>query len=134
MNYLIDTCVVSDLFKKIPSTIKHFERVSPNHIHISAVSIMEIEYGLRLNSEKEKKIRPIWDAFLKQVQTVPFSQKCAKETALIRASLKNLGQPVGPYDILIAGTAVAYDLIVVTSNLSELKRIPLLSIEDWRES
>lgn len=133
MNYLLDTCAVSDFFKKLPSTVKHFERVMPKQIHISTVSVMEIEYGLKLNSDKEKKLRTLWNALLEEIQTVAFSKFCAKASADIRGDLKVLGQPVGSYDILIAGTAVAHDYIVVTSNISEFKRIPKVLFENWRD-
>jgi tRNA(fMet)-specific endonuclease VapC len=134
MSYLLDTCVISDFFKKMPITIEHFERVSPKQIHISSISVMEIEYGLKLNSEREKKIRPIWDALLKEIRILPFSEPCANATAIVRAILKTSGLPIGPYDILLAGTAIAHDLVIVTSNLNEFKRISAVSIENWREN
>lgn len=52
--------------------------------------------------------------------------------AAIRATLKQEGQPIGAYDVLIAGTAVARGLIVVTSNVGEFRRIAGLQVEDWR--
>lgn len=132
MNYLLDTCTISDFFKKTASVVDHFERISPKQIHISTVSVMEIEYGLKLTVEREKKIRPLWEALLKYIQIVPYSDRCAAATALIRANLKTVGLPIGPYDILLAGTAVALDLIFVTSNINEFKRVPHITIEDWR--
>lgn len=133
MNYLLDTCVVSDFFKKVPTTIEHFKSISPKQILISTISLMEIEYGLNLNPQKEQKIRPIWEALLSKIKIVPFTESCAKATASIRSDLKNSGKLIGPYDILIAGTAIAHDLIVVTSNVNEFARISSLTIEDWRE-
>jgi tRNA(fMet)-specific endonuclease VapC len=93
---------------------------------------MEIEYGLRLHQERENKIRPIWNSLLQVVQVVPYSSQCAKATASIRSNLKAAGLPIGPYDILIAGTAVAQNMIVVTSNCGEFKRISSITVEDWR--
>jgi tRNA(fMet)-specific endonuclease VapC len=133
MNYLLDTCVISDFFKKVPNVLQKFESLSPKQIHISSVSVMEIEYGLMLNPEKEIKIRPIWNQFLKHIQIIPYSQECAVETSYVRAKLKTKGLPIGPYDILIAGTALANNLIVVTSNHSEFNRISKMQIENWRE-
>ncbi len=134
MNYLLDTSVFSDFFKKIPATIERFEKALPQQIHISTVSVMEVEYGLKLNSEKEKKIRPIWDTLLKEIRVLPFTEACARATASIRSNLKITDQLISPYDILIAGMAVAYDLVVVTSNIGEFKRISVITIEDWRKS
>jgi tRNA(fMet)-specific endonuclease VapC len=41
--------------------------------------------------------------------------------------------PIGPYDVLIAGQAMARDMILVTHNTQEFGRVPGLRLEDWRE-
>lgn len=51
----------------------------------------------------------------------------------LRGELSRTGNPIGPFDALIAGTALTHRLIVVTSNSSEFRRVPGLSVEDWRE-
>lgn len=132
MDYLLDTCVVSDLFRKIPTVIKHFETIAPGNIHVSSITVMEIEYGLKLNPEREKKIRPVWKRLLDNIQVVSFSPHCACAAASIRAILKAKGLSIGPYDSLLAGTCVAHDMIMVTSNLGEFNRVIKLSVEDWR--
>jgi tRNA(fMet)-specific endonuclease VapC len=132
VNYLLDTCVISDFFKRIPSVITHFENLSPSQIHISTITVMEIEYGLRLNEEREKKIRPLWDALLKQIKIVIVCHQCAIAIATIRAKLKSAGLLIGPYDILIAGTALANNFTMITSNLKEFNRISEIKIENWR--
>ena len=132
MNYLLDTCVIADFFKKIPSVIAHFEKSSPSELHISTVTVMEIEYGLKLYEDREKVIRPRWEALLQQIKVVSFCPQCAISTAAIRSKLKNSGLPIGPYDSLLAGTALAHHMIMVTSNLKEFKRRSEIEIEDWR--
>jgi tRNA(fMet)-specific endonuclease VapC len=54
--------------------------------------------------------------------------KCA---ATIRADLETRGKPIGPYDVLIAGTALANKSVLVTHNTSEFERIEGLQLEDW---
>lgn len=132
MNYLLDTCTVSDLFKKVPAVVKRFEEVSPKQIHLSTITVMEIEHGLRLHADREKKIRPVWDTFSKLITIIPFSHYCGAAAAKLRCYLKSSGQPIGPYDILIAGTALAHNQVVVTSNTKEFKRMPEIVVEDWR--
>jgi tRNA(fMet)-specific endonuclease VapC len=133
MNYLLDTCVISDFFKKLPSVVKHFKEISPEKIHVSSITVMEIEYGLKLNKERDSKIRPLWSALLNHIQVVSYSPNCSIASASIRATLKNIGTSIGPYDVLIAGTALAENLIMVTSNASEFGRISELTFEDWRK-
>jgi tRNA(fMet)-specific endonuclease VapC len=132
MNYLLDTCVVSDFFKKTPSVIAHFAEASPNQLHISTITVMEIEYGLRLNKEREKKILPLWERMVNLVHVVPFCSLCGTASANLRANLKKSGTPIGPFDILIAGTAHAHNYIVVTSNTREFERLAEIQIENWR--
>jgi tRNA(fMet)-specific endonuclease VapC len=40
-------------------------------------------------------------------------------------------QPIGERDLVIAATALAADLIVVTGNLQHFGRVPGLEVEDW---
>ena len=54
--------------------------------------------------------------------------RCAAE---IRAVLNAAGTPIGSYDILIAGQAVARELTLVTHNTREFSRVQGLRIEDW---
>lgn len=132
MIYLLDTCTISDFFKKNQSVVKHFESVAPDQLRISIVTVMEIEYGLQLSAERAAKIRPLWNSLLRILQIEPYSERAAIETATIRANLKVKGMPIGAYDILIAGTAMAHKMVVVTSNVGEFERIQELPIENWR--
>lgn len=132
MNYLLDTCTISDFFKKIPTVINHYKSISPESIHISSITVMEIEYGLRLNAERAKKIQPLWKELIKHIHVVTYSPQCAIASAMVRATLKSQGLPIGPYDVLIAGTAIAHQMTIVTSNINEFTRIHNVAIEDWR--
>ena len=50
----------------------------------------------------------------------------------LRARLALIGRPIGPYDALIAGQALARQLILVTHNTGEFGRIEGLTVEDWQ--
>jgi hypothetical protein len=49
----------------------------------------------------------------------------------IRASLAALGTPIGSNDLQIAAITLAHNLILVTHNTGEFKRVVGLTIEDW---
>jgi tRNA(fMet)-specific endonuclease VapC len=55
----------------------------------------------------------------------------AFSAATIRAQLEQQGTPIGPMDVLIAGTAMSLQSTLVTHNVREFSRIPGLSIADW---
>ena len=99
---------------------------------VSALTRMEVDYGLALNAERARKLVPVLDAFFSAIATLPFDVVDAQAAAAIRAALKTRGQPIGAYDVLIAATGLARGLVVVTSNTSEFKRVGGLQVEDWR--
>ena len=64
---------------------------------------------------------------------VPFGVDAAYVTGQLRASLARAGTPIGPYDVMIAGTALVHGLILVTANMREFSRVLGLQLENWRE-
>lgn len=132
MKYLLDTCTVSDFVKGQPNVLARVKATSPNLIAVSALTRMEVDYGLALNAERAKKLAPLLDAFFSSIATIPFDEADAQAAAATRAALKTKGQPIGAYDVLIAGTGLARGLVVVTSNVGEFKRVSGLHVEDWR--
>lgn len=132
MRYLLDTCTVSDFVKGQPNTLTRIKTTSPSLIAVSALTRMEVDYGLALNPERARKLAPILDSFCAAITTLPFDTADAQAAAAIRATLKRQGQPIGAYDVLIAGMGLARGLVVVTSNLGEFRRVAGLQVEDWR--
>ena len=132
MKYLLDTCTVSDFVKGQPNVLEHIKATSPTLITVSALTRMEVDYGLGLNAARARKLAPVLDAFFLTIVTLPFDEIDAQAAAAIRAALKTKGRPIGAYDVLIAGTGLARGLVVVTSNVSEFKRVSGLQVEDWR--
>lgn len=132
MMYLLDTCTVSDFVKGQPKVLTRVKATPPNLIAVSALTRMEVDYGLALNAERAKKLAPILDTFFSTIATLAFDEADAQAAAAIRAALKTQGQPIGAYDVLIAGTGLARGLVVVTSNVGEFKRVSGLQVEDWR--
>ena len=132
MKYLLDTCTVSDFVKGQPNVLARIKAISPTLIAVSTLTRMEVEYGLALNADRARKLAPVLQAFFSTISTLPFEVADALAAAAIRAALKTKGQPIGAYDVLIAGTALARGLVVVTSNVGEFQRIGGLQVEDWR--
>ena len=132
MRYLLDTCVISDFIKGQSNVLTRMKYEQPDHLAISSITKMEIEYGLKLNPARAKKIQSITDSILSIIHTLPYESEDAIATANIRSYLKTAGTPIGAYDVMIGGTALSRGLIMVTSNTKEFDRITGLVLEDWR--
>ncbi|MGH7168922.1 MAG: PIN domain-containing protein, partial [Gemmataceae bacterium] len=87
--------------------------------------------GVEKCSDPAKECSKV-DLVLKTVQHLPFDFGEAEQAARIRALLESQGQPIGPYDILLAGHALSVSLILVTDNTKEFSRVPGLALENWQ--
>ena len=72
------------------------------------------------------------DEFLIPYRSLPFDDECARVYGQIRARLTKAGTLIGPNDLLIAATAIAFGTVLVTHNTREFSRIEGLSLEDWQ--
>ncbi|MES0489221.1 MAG: hypothetical protein ABUK01_04465 [Leptospirales bacterium] len=50
----------------------------------------------------------------------------------MRATLERKGEPIGPYDLMIAATAMMNDYVLVSNNTREFKRIENINLVDWQ--
>jgi tRNA(fMet)-specific endonuclease VapC len=129
---LLDTCTISDFVKGDTNTLVQIKNHSPSEIAISAITLMEIEYGLLLNPGKAKKLKPILDEFFASISILPLGDREALCASQVRADLKQSGTPIGAYDLLIGATAITHHLKLITANPKEFERIQGLSWENWR--
>ncbi len=131
MKYLIDTCTISYYSKDVETVVEKFRQNSPQNMAISVISLFEIEHGMLKNPTKQR-VRVIQTAFINEVSVMDINAEIAKEAASIHTKLVLAGRSIQLQDIFIAATALAHDLILVTSNLRDFERIDGLKIEDWR--
>ena len=132
MRFLLDTTVLSDFTRGVAAVLARLKSAAKGDAAICTVTAMEIEYGLMLNPARARKIEPMIRFLLQDLQVLAYEPEDATATAAIRAALAKRGTPIGPYDVMIAGTALRRGLVMVTSNGSEFERINGLVLEDWR--
>ena len=133
MTYLLDTCVLSDFARGEAGTLARLRETSPGEIAVSTISVMEVEYGLSLDAARARSLAPVMRAILGAVQILPYATEDARASASLRATLEKKGRPIGAYDVLIAGAALARGLVLVTSNIREFGRVSALRVENWRK-
>jgi tRNA(fMet)-specific endonuclease VapC len=132
VKYLLDTCVLSDFARGDAGSLVRIKATPPALIGISSVTVMEVEFGLALDPVRARKLAPVMHALLAAVEILPYGRQDAGATAALRAALQKSGRPIGAYDALIAGCALARGLILVTSNEREFRRVSGLRVENWR--
>jgi tRNA(fMet)-specific endonuclease VapC len=128
--YALDTNSVIYFFKGMGRVAERLLGTPPREVALPAVVLYELELGLAKSSSPERR-RSHVDELVRRVTILPFGHTEAQVTARIRADLERAGEPIGPLDFLIAGTALASGAILVTHNTKEFSRIGGLSLEDW---
>ena len=90
----------------------------------------ELLYGAYHGQHRETNL-PLLERLFSVIAPVAFDWAAASHAGRIRAQLAADGLPIGPNDLLIAASAIAHGLILVTHNTGEFQRVPGLIIEDW---
>ena len=131
MTYLLDTNTCIYIINKKPSAvIKRIQTKQPEEIAISTITQAELEYGVA-RSRLPDRNRVALLEFLFPFFLLDFDQMAASQYGLVRSFLESKGKPIGPLDMLLAAQAKSRDLILVTNNEREFRRVEGLRIENW---
>ncbi len=128
--YLLDTNSLIYFFKGMGNVSKNLFSHSPKDIAVASIVVYELEVGIAKSTNPNKR-REQLDLLLSQIKIIDFTNKEAKESANIRATLEKKGEPIGAMDTLIASCAKVNNLTLVTHNLKEFQKVEGLSVVDW---
>ena len=128
MRYLLDTNAVIALLKGTSSLSARIRSKTPQDFALSAVAAHELFFGAY---KSERMARNLAQVEGLQFEVLEFDKEDARKAGEIRAVLAGAGTPIGPYDVLIAGQAMARDLTLITRNVAGFSRIASLQVEDW---
>jgi len=131
MKFLPDTNTLIYFFKGQGNVAQHLLATPPTEIGISSIVLYELEVGIAKSKSPQKRRTQLKD-FVALIHVIPFGSVEAQAAADIRAKLEKKGNPIGPYDVLIAASALANHCTLITHNKKEeFSRIEGLKVEDW---
>lgn len=90
----------------------------------------ELIYGAEKSAQPERNLADI-EGMAARLEVLPFDVQAATHFGQLRAELAKMGQPIGPFDQMIAGHARSLGLILVISNVHDFERVPGLRLENW---
>ncbi len=130
MGYLLDSDVCIALLRGRAGVLTKLAAIPPDSCAISSISVYELFVGVAKCQQPERERAKI-EALLGSLQVIEFDQIAAECAAAVRAQLESVGTPIGSYDTLLAGQALAEGLTLVTANVREFSRVSGLTIENW---
>ena len=129
--YLLDTnSCIKILNNTSTQLVSRLKEHHPSQIKLSSVVKAELIYGARKSARPAQNLRILQD-FFPPFRSLAFDDLCSDHYGVLHTELERIGRPIGPYDMMIAATAIAHDLTVVTHNQGEFSRIAGLKWEDW---
>ena len=130
LKYMLDTNIVIYTIKNKPKEVREAFLAHHNQMCISTITLMELIYGAEKSSNPERNLEEI-EGFAARLDVLDYDDLAATHTGQLRAELAKQGNPIGPYDQMIAGHARSLGLITVTNNKKEFHRVPGLRVENW---
>ncbi len=138
MKVLLDTCVVSELWRKGGSEIvrQRVSELKPHDTFLSVLTIGEITKGIHLLKESRKK-RDLQNklAYLEneyQNNIINVDINIMKVWGEILAKSQKKGKPIPVSDGLISATALCHGLHIMTRNISDFENTGALLINPWK--
>jgi len=140
MNYLIDTCVISELIKKEPDAnlLNWLSSVNENNLYLSVITIGELKKGISKLKDSEKKSK--LNQWLKQDLFLRFNNRIIDinlDITLIWGEIlgekEASGLKIPLIDALLAATAISKQMILVTRNIKDFKLTNSRLLNPWEE-
>jgi len=123
-----DACIYA--MRRQPAIVERLRSLRFPDIGVSVVTEAELRYGAARSGSPAKTLAEL-ERFLLPFETVPFTSPDTEVYASIRSHLERAGTPIGPLDTMIAAHARSLDLVLVTNNEREFRRVPGLRVENW---
>ena len=131
MKWMLDTDTCIALINRQPrDLIKRLQTKAVGDVGISSITLAELRHGVAKSTRRDQN-RAALDRFLLPLDIAAFDDLAADLYGTVRADLETAGTPIRPLDTLIAGHAVSLNVVLVTHNVAEFRRVTGLRLEDW---
>lgn len=138
MNFLLDTNVVSEWTKPRPDAgvAQWLATVDEDRVYLSVVTLAELRFGVERMPAGVRRDR--LDRWLSEELPGRFEQRIVVVTSelgdlwgKLMARGHSVGRPIGAMDALIAATAVAHELTLVTRNIADFEAMDIPLVNPW---
>ena len=128
MKYLLDTNACIHYLNNPDSPVRRrLERLLPADVALCSMVKAELYYGAYKSKQPARNLAAL-EYLFNTLTCLPFDDLAARIYGEIRSELSNKGTLIGPNDLIIAATALAYNTTLVTRNTKEFLRVSNLNV------
>ncbi|HZP11410.1 MAG TPA: PIN domain-containing protein [Nevskiaceae bacterium] len=131
MRYLLDSNVIAAAIKGRLPVVLRLSELKPGDVAIAAVSRVEAETALRVQPRVQVRFGKLLRDFLAQVRVIDFGALESQAAVNLAATLRGEGNSLPPFDLLVAATAIAHQLTLVTDRPMAFASVSNLDVENW---
>ena len=128
--YLLDTDIIIYALKGHPGVKSSLEKHALSPMAMSVISLMELYYGAHRSAQPEAniaRVRTLEHAF----RILPAADDIAGTFGSLKAHMATAGTMLDDFDLIIAATALAMNLTLVSNNERHFARIEGLKLVNW---
>ena len=130
MHFLIDTNILIYRLKNMGNVNDNFLRYQNEQMSVSVVSYGELVYGAEKSKSVEKNLKNVRE--IKEIfPIIDITSDVMDVFGKIKAHVQKIGKTTDDMDLLIAATAIANEMTLVTHNTKHFENIPNLKQTDW---
>ena len=129
--YLLDTDTLIYSLKGHETVIDNLARHQHDSLKISVVSLLELYYGAHKSQRVTSNlanVRRLEASF----RILSVDTAITETFGMVKANLEKSGIPLDDFDLMIASTALSFNLTLVTNNEKHFSRIEGLKCENWK--
>jgi len=140
LNYLLDTCVISELVKSKPDlrVVQWVRAQDEKNLFLSVITIGEIQKGISKLPDGRKKKQQLQNWLSNELQE-RFKERIleieigtAHVWGQVLGSCEKKGVTLPAIDSLIASQAIFHKMTIVTRNISDMEHSGVPLINPWR--
>ena len=128
MQYLLDTDWVIHYLHGHTAIVGRLDELQPQGLALSIISLAELYEGVYYSRDPDGDEQDLND-FLRGVTVLGIDEDICKTFGKERGRLRAAGMLIGDFDIMIAATALHYNLTLLTNNRRHFERVPGLRME-----
>ena len=132
--YMLDSDICIYIIKGKPAGVsKRFQRLQPGDLAMSVITFAELMNGAMKSRRIEENVAKL-NEMAELLEIPAFDRRAAAVYGEVRSNLEKRGEVIGSYDLLIAAHAISLDLVLVSNNEKEFRRVKGLKMENWAKA